>query len=191
MFNNFIKGIVGGISYVLYFKRPKSVYDTFIKNYVRRWKRIKLKIMVEEQNTIFVYLKSLREVANIVLGSVYNYVSGFGLTKKLLSYTAYIYHTISEMTSPSDANVEMVSDTSYIVTYILNKKTYKMFVEHARGPSKILHITNENNKDITDIVLPYLGPNFDWHGTDKPLTPKFFNCEKIFITDFNFVTTEL
>lgn len=66
---------------------------------------------------------------------------------------------------------------TYILSYILHDNEYKMVIKIARGPSPILSIKNEDNKDLTDIILPYLGPKNDWH--NNKFTPKFFNCKSL------------
>ena len=66
---------------------------------------------------------------------------------------------------------------TYILSYILHDKEYKMIVKIARGPSPILNIKNEDDKDLTDIIIPYLGPKNDWH--NYKFTPKFFDCKSL------------
>ena len=50
-----------------------------------------------------------------------------------------------------------------------------MIVKPRRGPNPILQIINDTKEDVTNIVLPYLGPNFDWHG--NKLDSSFFNSK--------------
>lgn len=64
---------------------------------------------------------------------------------------------------------------TYILSYILHDNEYKMIIKIARGPSPILSIKNQDDKDMTDIVMPYLGPKNDWH--NNKFTPKFFECK--------------
>jgi hypothetical protein len=56
-------------------------------------------------------------------------------------------------------------------------KVYKMVVLPTRGPSPIIQIRNQDEKDITDDILPYFGPNYDWHRVS--IIPQFFMCEKM------------
>ena len=65
-----------------------------------------------------------------------------------------------------------IDKNSYELSYIVNGKLYKMIIKPKRGPIPILCVTNENNIDITDNILHYLGPNNDWHG--KTYCPEFF-----------------
>lgn len=61
-------------------------------------------------------------------------------------------------------NVTLIGKNKYEVKYILNGKPYKMIITPHRGPSPILQITDHNFTDITDHILPYMGPRYDWHG---------------------------
>lgn len=60
-------------------------------------------------------------------------------------------------------SVRIVGKNTYEVSYIINGKLYKMIVNVERGPSPILQISDENFEDITDEILPYLGPSNNWH----------------------------
>ena len=41
--------------------------------------------------------------------------------------------------------------------------------------AQILQIIDHNENDVTDNILCYVGPRYDWHNTK--FTPNFFNCE--------------
>jgi hypothetical protein len=68
--------------------------------------------------------------------------------------------------------VRMIDHKTYEITYVIGGKMYKMLVTPPRGPSPILQVSNDKSEDVTDLILPYLGPNFDWHG--KNFSPNFF-----------------
>ena len=72
-------------------------------------------------------------------------------------------------------SVVKLNHKTYEVSYSINGKLYKMIVSPKRGPEYILQVSNEKQNDITSIVIPYLGPNYDWH--NKSFTPNFFNCK--------------
>lgn len=60
-------------------------------------------------------------------------------------------------------SVRIVGKNTYEISYIINGKLYKMIVNVQRGPSPVLQISDENLEDITDEILPYLGPSNNWH----------------------------
>jgi len=71
----------------------------------------------------------------------------------------------------------------YEVSYTINGKLYKMLVSPNRGPSQILMVCDENNNNITELVIPYMGPNYDWHGNN--ITPGFFGCKELTFSLYN------
>lgn len=70
-----------------------------------------------------------------------------------------------------------ISKNSYDVVYYLNNKLYKMRVKLKRGPAPVLMITTEENIDITNNVLEYAGPEYNFHGV--PITPSFFGANRL------------
>jgi hypothetical protein len=63
----------------------------------------------------------------------------------------------------SNNSIEVLNKKNISISYILNGKIYKVLIKAKKGPNLVLLVTDENNEDVTDIVLPYLGPNNDWH----------------------------
>jgi hypothetical protein len=57
----------------------------------------------------------------------------------------------------------------YELRYILHDFMYRIRIHTRRGPHSVMVIKNENDEDVTDEVLSYMGPNEDWHG--QMLTP--------------------
>jgi hypothetical protein len=70
-------------------------------------------------------------------------------------------------------NVKKIKFNTYVVTYTINGKLYKFIAKPTRGPSRVVQISNEMQIDVTDEILPYMGPNYDWYGIK--LYPTFFN----------------
>lgn len=73
--------------------------------------------------------------------------------------------------------VKKIDKNTYEITYIINGNTYKMIVVPKKGPSPILQICDHNLNDVTDEILPYLGPERNWHGNKIKLD--FFNKESL------------
>jgi len=74
-------------------------------------------------------------------------------------------------------NVQKINSKDYEISYVINNKLYKIIVTPIRGPSRVLQVTNENNVDITEHVLSYLGPRYDWH--KRVFYSDFFNSTKL------------
>jgi|TARA_B110000259_G_C14034389_1_gene408501 hypothetical protein len=100
-------------------------------------------------NTRFIYLESLK----IVIRAIY------------LNMVNHYFNYVTK-----------IDKKTYMVTYYIENKLYKIVVKQKRGPNLINVILNEDDIDITDNVFPYLGPNYDFHGSK--ISPSFFN-EKI------------
>jgi hypothetical protein len=60
--------------------------------------------------------------------------------------------------------VVKIERNKFLVTYVISGKTYTMVVKPIRGPSPVLQVINDSEEDVTNIVLPHLGPRYDWHG---------------------------
>jgi hypothetical protein len=60
----------------------------------------------------------------------------------------------------------------YLVSYTINNKTYKLTVNIKNGPKRISRILGHDGHDITSDILPYLGPEENFHNI--LYTPRFF-----------------
>ena len=75
-------------------------------------------------------------------------------------------------------SITKVDNKVYILSYILNGKIYKIVIKNNyRSYIPLLQISDENNEDITENILPYVGPNMDFHNI--LLTPDFFVYKKM------------
>jgi hypothetical protein len=73
--------------------------------------------------------------------------------------------------------VKKIGKNTYEITYNIAGNTYKMIVTPTKGPSPILQISDHNLNDVTNEILPYLGPERNWHGNKFNLD--FFNKESL------------
>jgi len=128
-----------------------DVYKKFLIKY-EKWKSLKGLVSTQHKSKIIINFISF----NMVLKSLY------------LSFIQYMNNSVIKL----DKN-------KYQVSYIINGKLYKMIVTPSRGPMPILCITDKYENDITEKIIPYLGPNNDWH--NKKFYPDFFNEELLII----------
>jgi len=89
------------------------------------------------------------------------------ISLKLILQTLYI-----SFLQYMNTSVHKLNRKAYEVTYVINGKIYKIVVMPKRGPAPVLQISDDEQNDVTMHVLPYMGPQYDWHG--NRLTPKFF-----------------
>jgi len=127
----------------------KTIYNESLNLY-RRWKNLNSLVSTKHSN----YFK-------IVVNSIL-----------ILSKSLYI-QTVQYM----DTTVKKIDGKNYEITYLIQGKIYKMVITPIRGPAPILQVRDEKDDDITEKILPYLGPRHDWHGCK--FTAKNFGFEKI------------
>jgi hypothetical protein len=82
-----------------------------------------------------------------------------------------------------------IDKNSYCVTYTIGNRQYKMHTTPITGPSTVMKVTNENEDDVTDKVLPYYGPEQNWHG--RKFSPSFFDCKKLVFESFDGTENEI
>ena len=76
-----------------------------------------------------------------------------------------------------DNSVVKIDKNKYELTYIINGKLYKKIIMPERGPIPVISIINENGCDVTDQILPYMGPNNNFH--NENFFPTFFGHKKL------------
>jgi hypothetical protein len=76
-----------------------------------------------------------------------------------------------------NSTVRKLEGNKFEITYVINGRMFKMITAPPRGPSLILQVSDENQDDLTDEILPYLGPRNDWH--NKDFTPSFFKSKTL------------
>jgi hypothetical protein len=68
-------------------------------------------------------------------------------------------------------SVKQIDKNLFEVQYIVKGKLYKMIIKPHKGPCPVLQIVNENLDDVTDLILPYFGPSYNWrHAQEIDLT---------------------
>ena len=76
-----------------------------------------------------------------------------------------------------DESVKKIGKNKYELKYVINGKLYKKIIIPERGPLPIICITDENGRDVTDKIIPYIGPNHDFH--NEKFYPNFFGYTKL------------
>jgi len=112
----------------------------------RKWTRLTNLVSTTETNQFMIVMVSLKMVFLLIYIQLIQYLN---------------------------STVRVIDKNTFEVTYVLSSKSYKLLVNPYRGPDLILQISDDTGSDVTDLVLPYMGPNYDWH--KQPLDPSFFN----------------
>lgn len=148
------------VSYLTKFPKPFYLY---LRQKYKKWNRLKLLVKTTETNTFRIYYVSCKLVAS-------------------LTYNNFIQMVTNK-------NVTLVEKNIYKVDYILNGKNYSMLVSPKRGPRPVLSIKNQKGECITEQVLPFMGPKYDWHGHIP--NASLFGCTKIILENSDGTETEI
>ncbi len=74
-------------------------------------------------------------------------------------------------------NVKKIDKNRFEVTYSIRGKVYKMVQKNRRGPIDIMLVHDEDKKDVNSLILPYYGPNLDFH--NSIFIPAFWGKKKL------------
>jgi hypothetical protein len=139
------------ISSILFIKIDgyNIIYNTVIVKY-EKWGRLKNMVSTKYNSPFMINYISLKMICQ-------------SLYKSFIQYM--------------DNSVIKVDKNKYEISYIINGKLYKMIIKPLRGPSCVLDIRDDKNNDVTEHIIPYLGPNEDWNNTQ--FYPLYFGYNKL------------
>ena len=82
-----------------------------------------------------------------------------------------------------DNSISKIDKNKYELKYVINGKLYKKIIKPDRGPIPVISVINENGCDVTEEILPYMGPNNNFH--NEKFSPKFFGYNKLIFEMLN------
>ena len=82
-----------------------------------------------------------------------------------------------------DPRLTKLNKNKYIVSYVLNKKLYKLHCKVQRGPNSILQVIDQDSNDVTSLFNSWLGPNRDFH--NQAYTPKDLEYQELSLLMIN------
>jgi hypothetical protein len=74
-------------------------------------------------------------------------------------------------------SIEHIDHKTVIVSYVINGKLYRMVERTKRGPTNVLLVIDQDSNDVSDTILPFMGPNQDWHG--REFIPSFWGKQSL------------
>ena len=89
-----------------------------------------------------------------------------------LLFQALIYSTIQKFNKTVKKK-----RNHYEITYFLGGQKYMFTAPLRKGPSSVILVIGDDDIDITDLVMPYMGPREDFHGQEY--TPEFFGQKTV------------
>ena len=137
-------------TYIMYkIQAQNIIYNSIIYKY-KKWKKLKNLVSSHHKDLVDIYLISFKMILQALYISLLQYFND---------------------------SVKKLDKNTYQIEYIINGKLYKMICIPKKGPCPILQIRDENENDITEEILPYYGPNYDWYSIS--FIPQFFKCKKL------------
>lgn len=127
----------------------------------------------------FFILDGVNIVRNTVIPSVKRMKGRDIDTSKIVMANSYILFMALYVNFIQKINktITKIDKNRYEVMYTIRGVLYKMVVNQTVGPPKILLVSDENGDDVTDDILPYLGPENDFHGNN--FYPVFFGKKSL------------
>lgn len=135
----------------------------------------KLKLLSLSKDFILLKYNDYKRVTKLVSSTRKNLLLIHLVSLKLIIMLYYI-----SFLQFCNKSVVCIDKNLYQVTYTINGKLYKMLVKQTKGPNPFVKISNEMNIDITKDILPYIGPQYNFHGSN--LTPKSLHCKSLTFT---------
>lgn len=134
-------------------------------------------IQLELHKTVFNALYKTRELYKYV--SIYNKSdNNQSVARKLHTSLGIICTVIAVyIRQYLNKNIKKLDNKTFEISYVIHGHLYKMVVIPKRGPNEYVLITDDNGIDISDIIVPYMGPRYDFHR--HPFTPKFFKFKAL------------
>jgi hypothetical protein len=124
------------------------------------------------KNVVVKKFNKFKEV-NLLVSSIKKKKSSIIWVSLKLIFQAIYISFIQYMNS----SLRHIDNKTSELTYVINGRIYKMIIIRKRGPSPILQISNNFENDVTEQILPYMGPQYDWHG--NTFTPEFFGYSSL------------
>lgn len=127
----------------------KSIKNVMVNKYYR-WKELNNLVSTTETNKLNIFMISMK----LIIQTVY------------IAFLQYINKTVRK-----------IGRNTYEISYVIDGKLFKMIVISKRGPTPILQISDDKQNDVTEQILPYMGPQYDWHNTH--FSPEFFGTKSL------------
>jgi len=124
------------------------------------------------KETVLTYYGRWRSLTDLVATTEESNLRIISVSVKMVVQTWYI--TLLQYMNTA---IRKVDRKTYEVSYVIDGRMYKMLVVPKRGPAPVLQISDDESNDVTEQILPYMGPQYDWHG--HKFTPQFFGHESL------------
>jgi hypothetical protein len=130
------------------------------------------------KNNVVVKYKKFRKINNLVSTNYKGFFTIMWISLCMVTQALWL-----SLIQYMNSTIIPIKGGRYKVTYVIKGKIYKMIVKPVRGPVKVLLVSNDKQEDVSCDILPYLGPEDDFH--NKKYTPRFFDHNELIFEMFD------
>ena len=141
---------------VLYYTDAYTITKDFVTVKYEKWRRLNTLVSTTQKNNLLVIWESIKLIV-------------------LMMYVSFL--------QKMNNNIKQLDKRTDEITYVVKGRMYKMIAKPTPGPIPVLQIIDDEMNDVTDRVLPYMGPTYDWHG--NKLSPDFFGTKTLTFELYN------
>ena len=123
-------------------------------------------------NLVKVKYRKFKSLQQLVSTQYSNVFLILWISFKIIAKTFYV-----QLCQYLNACMRQIDKNTYEVRYVVNGVLYTMVVKPKRGPKCIIEAVDEDDNDITETIISYMGPAENFHGNH--LTPSYFNKKTI------------
>ena len=76
-----------------------------------------------------------------------------------------------------NTSIVKIDNDTYVLSYVIEGILYRTIITPSKLGHPVLLVSDNASNDVSDIVLPYLGPSYNWHGL--ALTPASLGFDKL------------
>lgn len=123
-------------------------------------------------NAVQIKYRKFKSLQQLVSTQYSNIFAILWISLKIIAKTLYV-----QLCQYLNASLQQVDKNTYEVRYVINGVMYTMVVKPKRGPKCIIEAVDENDNDMTETLISYMGPAENFHGNH--LTPSYFKKKSI------------
>lgn len=128
-------------------------------------------------------------ISSLTISFVLGYILGTSTNLNLDSLKNKLIELIRYFKAPT--SLHKLDKNTHLLKYHHKGQEYKLHLKINNQPPKFMSIVNENGDDIQDKLIPFIGPNHDFHLEQIELTPLSLGVKSLTFStwdgeDYNF-----
>lgn len=117
-------------------------------------------------------IEDFKDLNTLVQTTKKSNIKAFLISCKMIGqlFWVNILHTLNN-------TMEYPDKHHFILTYVADGRLYKMASARRKGPPLVLMVLDEQGDDVSNDVIPFLGPERNWHRNS--FSPAFWKKKKL------------